>query len=128
MTRTHVFRYLEDNIGLIDARDNILRICKEHDVDAVLPGYGFLSENAAFAQQVAEAGMVFGGPSPETITEMGLKHRSRELATATKVPVVPGTGLLENETAAIEEAKKLGFPVCYDTRALYSILLIALSR
>ncbi|KAF2092497.1 urea carboxylase [Rhizodiscina lignyota] len=96
--------------GYLDV-DNIIEICQAHNVDAVIPGYGFLSENASFAQKVADAGMVFVGPSPESITAMGLKHRARELAIATGVPVVPGTELLESEQIAVEEAEKLGFPV-----------------
>jgi urea carboxylase len=89
-----------------------LKICKRLDVDAIIPGYGFLSEDAPFAQQVVDAGMVFVGPSPESMTEMGQKHRARGLAFAAEVPVVPGTELLESETAALEAATKLGFPVC----------------
>jgi urea carboxylase len=88
-----------------------LEICKEHNVDAIIPGYGFLSENAEFAQKVVESGMVFAGPSGESITEMGLKHRARELASSNDVPIVPGTDLLSSETEAVEAAQKLGFPV-----------------
>jgi urea carboxylase len=93
-------------------RDEILKICKRLDVDAIIPGYGFLSEDAPFAQKVVDAGMVFCGPSPESMTEMGQKHRARDLAVSADVPVVPGTELLESEMAAVESAKKLGFPVC----------------
>lgn len=93
-------------------RDEILKICKRLDVDAIIPGYGFLSEDAPFAQKVVDAGMVFCGPSPESMTKMGQKHRARDLAVAADVPVVPGTELLETEMAASESAKKLGFPVC----------------
>jgi urea carboxylase len=96
--------------GYLDV-ENILDICKAHNVDAVIPGYGFLSENADFATKVLEAGMVFVGPSAESITEMGLKHRARELAVSTGVPVVPGTDLLSDEDEAVGAAQKLGFPV-----------------
>jgi urea carboxylase len=89
-----------------------LKICKRLDVDAIIPGYGFLSEDAPFAQKVVDAGMVFVGPSPDSMTEMGQKHRARDLALAANVPVVPGTNLLESEKDALEAAKKLGFPVC----------------
>lgn len=91
--------------------EEILKICKALDVDAVIPGYGFLSEDAPFAQKVVDAGMVFVGPSPKSITQMGQKHRARDLAVSADVPVVPGTELLDSETAAVEAATKLGFPV-----------------
>jgi urea carboxylase len=93
-------------------QEEILNICKRLDVDAIIPGYGFLSEDAPFAQKVVDAGIAFVGPSPESMTEMGQKHRARELAIAANVPVVPGTKLLESETEALDAAKKLGFPVC----------------
>lgn len=92
-----------------------MRICKELDVDAVIPGYGFLSEDAAFAQKVMDAGMVFAGPSPESMTEMGQKHRARDLALSANVPIVPGTGLLESGDDVVAAAKKLGFPVCSES-------------
>jgi acetyl/propionyl-CoA carboxylase alpha subunit len=88
-----------------------LKICKRLRVDAIIPGYGFLSEDAPFAQKVLDAGIVFVGPSPESMTEMGQKHRARDLAISAEVPVVPGTELLESETAALEASKRLGFPV-----------------
>lgn len=77
----------------------------------MIPGYGFLSEDSAFAQKVVDAGMVFVGPSPESMTEMGQKHRARDLAVLADVPVVPGTQLLDSETAIVDAAKELGFPV-----------------
>jgi urea carboxylase len=89
-----------------------LKICKRLDVDAIIPGYGFLSEDALFAQKFVDARMVFCGPSSESMTEMGQKHRARDLAVSADVPVVPGTELLESEMAALDSAKKLGFPVC----------------
>ena len=91
--------------------DNILQICKDHDIDVVIPGYGFLSENAAFAERVEQSGMVFAGPSPECITKMGLKHEARELAIAAGVPVVPGTGLLDTADDAIKAGDELGYPL-----------------
>ncbi|KUJ11040.1 uncharacterized protein LY89DRAFT_625418 [Mollisia scopiformis] len=100
-----------DNANAYLDIDEILKICKEYNVDAVIPGYGFLSEDAAFAQKVGDAGMVFAGPSPESMTEMGQKHRARDLAISANVPIVPGTGLLESENDALDAAKKLGFPV-----------------
>jgi urea carboxylase len=95
----------------MNAREEILKACKRLGVDAIIPGYGFLSEDAPFAQKVVDAGMVFVGPRSESMTEMGQKHRARDLAVAANVPVVPGTKLLDSETAAVEAANKLGFPV-----------------
>ncbi|KAL4893788.1 allophanate hydrolase subunit 2-domain-containing protein [Aspergillus ambiguus] len=92
--------------------NQIINIAKQNKADAVIPGYGFLSENANFARAVAEAGLAFVGPSPECIEAFGLKHTARDLATKAGVPVVPGsTGLVESENEAVEVAKTLGFPV-----------------
>ena len=81
-------------------------------MNAIIPGYGFLSENADFARSVAEAGMVFVGPSPESIESFGLKHTARELAVKAGVPIVPGTEqLLQSQDEAVAESERLGFPV-----------------
>jgi urea carboxylase len=88
-------------------------------VDAVIPGYGFLSENVEFAQKVHDAGMIFVGPSAESILEMGLKHRARALAVEADVPVVPGTQLLATEEEAIAAATTLGFPVGYLLKSVF---------
>ena len=93
--------------------EQIVEIAKSRNVNAVIPGYGFLSENTEFSGQVAAAGMVFVGPSPDCIDSFGIKHTARDLATKAKVPIVPGTqGLVKSEDEAVEEAKKMGFPVC----------------
>ena len=92
--------------------EQIVAIAKSNNVDAIIPGYGFLSENTDFARQVTDAGMVFAGPSPRAIEAFGIKHTARELAEKADVPIVPGTkGLVGSEEEAVEEAKKLGFPV-----------------
>ncbi|KAK7436145.1 hypothetical protein CaCOL14_009913 [Colletotrichum acutatum] len=91
--------------------DTILEICKRTGADAVFPGYGFLSENADFADAVTTAGKIFIGPSSASIKAMGLKHEARAIAEAVKVPVIPGTSLIPSTHDAIEGAKKLGFPV-----------------
>ncbi|KAI0869091.1 urea carboxylase [Hypoxylon argillaceum] len=96
--------------GYLDI-DDILRICDESSADSVIPGYGFLSENATFAQKVLDAGMVFVGPSPESILDMGLKHRAREIAQTAKVPIIPGTNLLSSKSEASSAAENLGYPV-----------------
>ncbi|MCJ1357248.1 MAG: hypothetical protein MMC33_007244 [Icmadophila ericetorum] len=100
-----------DSKGYLDGHE-IIKIAKERGANAIIPGYGFLSENANFARAVAAAGMVFVGPSPEAIESFALKHTARELAVKADVPVVLGTkGLIENEADAVSESKKLGFPV-----------------
>ncbi|KIW23765.1 urea carboxylase [Cladophialophora immunda] len=100
-----------DAKGYIDTQQ-IIEIAKSKGADAIIPGYGFLSENTDFARHVAEAGMVFVGPSPKCIDDFGIKHTARELAAKADVPIVPGTkGLVKSEDEAVEEAKKLGFPV-----------------
>ncbi|KAI0479798.1 urea carboxylase [Xylaria cf. heliscus] len=96
--------------GYLDI-DNILGICSKSSVDAVIPGYGFLSENATFAQKVIDAGMTFVGPSPESIAEMGMKHRAREIANIAEVPIILGTNLLGSEDEALSAAEHLGYPV-----------------
>ena len=90
-------------------------------MDAIIPGYGFLSENADFARAIAEAGMVFAGPSPECIEAFGLKHTARDLATKAGVPIVPGsTGLVTSEDDAVKVARELGFPVCHQPTCFHS--------
>lgn len=93
-------------------RSQIIAIAKEHGVQAIIPGYGFLSEHPGFARAVADAGLVFVGPSPEAVQSFGLKHLARELAIAAGVPVVPGsTGLVDTADAAASAANSLGYPV-----------------
>ena len=71
--------------------DKILDAAKRHGADAIHPGYGFLSENAAFAEACEDAGIVFIGPSAEAIRKMGSKTAARKVAIAAGAPVVPGT-------------------------------------
>ncbi|KAK2768290.1 hypothetical protein FQN54_000143 [Arachnomyces sp. PD_36] len=92
--------------------EQIIEIAKRYKANAIIPGYGFLSENADFARAVTEAGMVFAGPSAESIETFGLKHTARELAVKAAVPIVPGTkDLVQSEDEAVDACKKLGFPV-----------------
>ncbi|XKH51512.1 ATP-grasp domain-containing protein [Chryseomicrobium palamuruense] len=90
----------------------ILRVAKEEQVDAIHPGYGFLSENAEFVREIEAAGIRFIGPSAETIDKMGDKIASRETMKLAGVPVVPGTeeGLATAEDA-VTYANSIGYPV-----------------
>lgn len=91
---------------------NIIEIAKQKGADAIIPGYGFLSENADFARLVKDAGIAWVGPSPEAIDEFGIKHVARELAEKANVPIVPGTkGLVDSAEAAVDAANGLGYPV-----------------
>jgi acetyl-CoA carboxylase biotin carboxylase subunit len=82
------------------------------DVEAIHPGYGFLAENAHFAEVCKSCNIHFIGPSPEVIDAMGNKARAREVAAAAGVPVVPGSdGPVEDEQRALETARELGYPV-----------------
>jgi len=78
---------------------------------AVHPGYGFLSENAEFAELCATNHVVFIGPTPEQMRQFGLKHRARELAIAQQVPVCQGSALLADVDHAKAEAERIGYPV-----------------
>lgn len=91
---------------------HIIEVAKTKGCDAIIPGYGFLSENAAFAKDVTDAGLAWVGPSEDAIKAFGIKHTARDLAKQSGVPIVPGTeGLVESEDDAVEQSSKLGFPV-----------------
>ena len=82
------------------------------DVDAIHPGYGFLSENAHFAEVCRSCKIGFIGPDPEVIAAVGVKSRAREIAMGAKVPVVPGSdGLIQDEAHAMRVAQEIGYPV-----------------
>ncbi len=105
-------------IGPAASRDSYLRIDKllaaaaATGCDAVHPGYGFLSENAAFAQAVIDAGLVWIGPPPGAIAAMGSKTEARRAMAAAGVPVVPGTmAPLTDAAEAAVVARQIGFPV-----------------
>lgn len=92
--------------------DKILEVATKAGVDAIHPGYGFLSENAEFARRVAQAGITFIGPSPEAMLAMGDKLSARKLMIASGVQVVPGTKeTLDDPKALIETAKSIGYPL-----------------
>src|SRR5690606_3669892 len=89
----------------------ILAAARATGAQAIHPGYGFLSENTAFAEACEAAGIAFIGPSSADIRAFGLKHTARELAEAHGVPLAPGTDLLTDACAAREAAERIGFPV-----------------
>jgi propionyl-CoA carboxylase alpha chain len=92
--------------------DKIVAACKESGAEAVHPGYGFLSERAAFAEALAKAGIVFIGPNPKAIAAMGDKIESKCAAAAAKVATVPGhLGVIEDDTQAEKIADEIGYPV-----------------
>ena len=105
-------------IGPAPARESylnqeaLLAVARSADVDAIHPGYGFLSENPAFAGAVTQAGLNFIGPSARLIEEMGEKTRAREIMAAHGLPVAAGSGLLDADPASVSEAaRRIGFPV-----------------
>lgn len=92
--------------------DKIIEVCKELNVDGIHPGYGFLSENAEFAEKVEASGLTFIGPSADSMRVMGDKLSAKEAANKFNIPLVPGTdGAIDD----VEEAKKIsseiGFPI-----------------
>src|SRR3954466_16213038 len=92
--------------------DRIIAACKKTGAEAVHPGYGFLSENEAFAKKVEEEGIIFIGPKHYSIAAMGDKIDSKKLATAAKVNTIPGYNeSIETAEQAVEIAKGIGYPV-----------------
>ncbi len=91
---------------------NIIAACKESGAEAVHPGYGFLSERAAFAAALAKAGVVFIGPNPKAIAAMGDKIESKKAAARAMVSTVPGhLGVIEDDNQAMAIAEQIGYPV-----------------
>ncbi|MFJ2235978.1 5-oxoprolinase/urea amidolyase family protein [Streptomyces sp. NPDC087859] len=91
--------------------DLVLKAAKDTGAGAIHPGYGFLSEDAAFARRCEEAGIVFVGPTPEQLELFGAKHTARAAAETAGVPLAPGTGLLASLTEALAQAEAIGYPV-----------------
>jgi len=92
--------------------EKIIEVARQTGADAIHPGYGFLSENADFADQCADAGMTFIGPSGDAMRAMGSKTEARKTMRQAGVPVVPGTEEgLTDDTEALEIAREIGYPV-----------------
>ncbi|HUK40930.1 MAG TPA: acetyl-CoA carboxylase biotin carboxylase subunit [Candidatus Acidoferrales bacterium] len=91
--------------------DRIIEVAKKSGAEAVHPGYGFLAENAQFASRCKHEGIVFIGPSPEVIDQMGDKVKARQIMKAAGVPVVPGSdGILTSEEEVLQTAQAIGYP------------------
>ena len=90
---------------------NILSAAIISGADAIHPGYGFLAENAQFAEMIAEHGITFIGPTPENMRMLGDKATARRIAREAGVPVVPGTDALESPAEALAAAEEIGYPV-----------------
>ncbi|MCH7472455.1 acetyl-CoA carboxylase biotin carboxylase subunit [bacterium] len=92
--------------------DRIIEVAKKYKVDALHPGYGFLAENADFAQACADNGITFIGPSPQAIRDLGDKLKAKEIAKKAGTPTVPGTkGAVKDAEEAMAFAKEAGFPL-----------------
>src|SRR5437868_7477088 len=92
--------------------DGIVGLAKQYEVDAIHPGYGFLSENAHFARACEEAGILFVGPRVEILEWLGDKVTARRMAANARVPILPGSeAAIHSNAEAKSLAKKLGYPV-----------------
>src|SRR5690606_32522527 len=91
----------------------ILQAAAQTGATAIHPGYGFLSENADFARAVRDAGLVWIGPSPESIVDMGDKERAREIARAAGVPILPGSPRFAEGQSdeLLQAADQVGYPL-----------------
>ncbi|WP_297334950.1 acetyl-CoA carboxylase biotin carboxylase subunit [Algoriphagus sp.] len=92
--------------------EKIIQVCHDLQVDAIHPGYGFLSENASFARKVKEAGIIFVGPSPEAIEVMGSKLAAKQAVASYDIPMVPGMEKAITDIAfAKAKAAEIGYPI-----------------
>ena len=97
--------------------EKILEIARRENVQAIHPGYGFLSENASFGEACEAAGIAFIGPTPAQLRAFGLKHTARAIAAEEGVPMLEGTGLLDDLPAALDAAAAIGYPVMLKSTA-----------
>lgn len=98
-------------------QQKIIDIALEQEASAIHPGYGFLSENPEFVRACEKAGLIFLGPTPEQMEIFGLKHRAREIAEQSKVPLLPGSGVLQDLDDALSVATEIGYPVMLKSTA-----------
>jgi urea carboxylase len=97
--------------------DRILQAAHDTGATAIHPGYGFLSENAEFAEGCERAGIAFVGPTPQQMRSFGLKHTARALATEAGLPLLPGSALLQDVEQALAQAARIGYPVMLKSTA-----------
>ncbi|GAB5354218.1 hypothetical protein AAMO2058_000101000 [Amorphochlora amoebiformis] len=106
---------VDGKLGPVEAYlniDEIIDIALKHDVDAIHPGYGFLSERGEFTAACENAGITFIGPSSQAVDQMGSKTEARELAAKANVPVVPGSdGVVRTVEEALAFAETVGYPI-----------------
>ncbi|WQF81972.1 Putative biotin/lipoyl attachment, Carboxyltransferase domain, subdomain A and B, biotin carboxylase [Colletotrichum destructivum] len=96
----------------------IIALAKKAGADAIIPGYGFLAENADFASAVEAEGLIWVGPTAEQMRQLGLKHLARDVAIGAGVPVVPGSKhLLKSAEEALDEAERIQYPVMLKSTA-----------
>ncbi|RDW74973.1 hypothetical protein BP6252_06115 [Coleophoma cylindrospora] len=95
----------------------IVEIARKNKADAIIPGYGFLSENAEFAELCDLAGITWIGPTPSQMRALGLKHIARAVAQICNVPVIPGSAILKDLSHAVDQAKTIGYPVMLKSTA-----------
>lgn len=92
--------------------EEIIRVAKKNNIDAIHPGYGFLSENVTFARRCIDEGILFVGPSPEVMEQLGDKVASKKVARACNVPVIEDNNVkLTDAATALREAERIGLPV-----------------
>src|SRR5882757_3346278 len=97
--------------------DAILDVARATGAEAIHPGYGFLAENADFAEACEAAGVAFIGPTPTQMRAFGLKHTARAIAAANGVPLLPGTEILRDVDEALAAAARIGYPVMLKSTA-----------
>jgi len=119
--RLHVHRYKADESYLVGKGkspvaaylniEELIQIAKDNNIDAIHPGYGFLSERPAFAKACEDAGITFVGPPHQVLDKMGDKTASREIAIAAQVPIIPGTNSLQTVEDVQRFVQEHGLPV-----------------
>lgn len=98
-------------------QQKIIDLARKHKVQAIHPGYGFLSENMDFVGLCERSNIVFIGPTAQHIAAFGLKHKARELAESSQVPLLPGSDILSNSAQATQLADDIGYPVMLKSTA-----------
>jgi len=98
-------------------QDKLFEIIQKTGADAVHPGYGFLSENPEFVKRCELHGITFIGPTTQQMESFALKHTARQLAEDNKIPLLPGTGLLDSVQEALQQAQEIGYPVMLKSTA-----------